>query len=308
MDIGDIAEQAVEYVRCSDDYKETLPFSSQLPSLLDDCISEYSDSGKEVAEEYCHNYFSEDGTLTPVLHKAYPNDYDGDGNTEYFLVVTLPQICTEISEDFCTVMSHIIFCDSYGNMTEIDCTANLYEAELFDYGKYKQIVLGGAGSMGADDHITLWGVKDGDPVNLSTIRGKFIKEKCVLGEFDFQYAGGTMYFDMDAFEYRYIAADNVDYETAAAMDSTGVLGDFDKENVDISFLGNKYYIIRDSEFDYGKIYEYVDGAFSLVYDNSDWNWDSLHGIRGCSGVANAVNVDLNSAFSEMINPEEAAAR
>ena len=73
-----------------------------------------------------------------------------------------------------------------------------------------------------------------------------------------------MYFDMDAFEYRYIAADNVDYETAAAMDSTGVLGDFDKENVDISFLGNKYYIIRDSEFDYGNIYEYVDGVASLV--------------------------------------------
>ena len=69
-DIGGLADKAAEFLKTTDEY------------------SEAAKRTEKYSEAYPEYY--EDGVLVPKLRTAYPEDFDGDGKTETFMLVDIP--------------------------------------------------------------------------------------------------------------------------------------------------------------------------------------------------------------------------
>lgn len=263
----------------------------------------YADTEKKLdlftGEEF-KEFFDEGGNIVPKLRAAYPEDYDGDGKTETFLLVDMPY-----ERNSAAVQSFFIFADSNENMTLLSDNSNLYPVQLLDYGSFKQIILGGYGDIGADDVKLLYGVKDGKTEQLYAIRGGFEKFGCFLSTFGWQGSGDFMYFDTAAEEYRAIKGEPVSVEDIKAMDKDNVLAEYYDAYDETGFwngqlIGKKYYVFGFGVMDYGTAYEYADGKFVQTEDSDKvrFSWEMTD---------NAVkDIDIDKALSEMISVEDAA--
>ncbi len=276
--IGDLADKAVEFLKESEHYKEST-----------EIISEFS------GEEYAP-YFDKDGSIMPKVSAAYPEDYDGDGKTETFILVDMPY---EVGIP--VVRSFVIFADSDENMTLIHNTCNLYPTELLDYGSFKQIIIGGAGVAGVEDCEFLYGVKDGKAEQLYAIRGSFSKCGCFLSTFGWQGSGDFMYYDTAAEEYRGIAGEEIPLEDIKAMDKDNVLAEYYDAYEETGFwngqlIGKKYYVFIFGMMDSGTAYEYIDGKFVQTEDCDKvrLSWNLLDGPV-------VKDIDIDKALSEMIS-------
>ena len=167
-DIGDLADKAVEYL--ADEFiAKTTDWEFLFPEVTDEIPDKYTDGEK----------------IVPKFQAAYPNDYDGDGRTETFIVLNAPRFGYNI------LQSYLVFADSCGNMELIDSFCREYPVQFLNYGRDKQIIFGGQGEFGPESHRSLFGVKDGKAVLHYSLRGGFQKENCFLSSFGWQ---DTTYF------------------------------------------------------------------------------------------------------------------
>lgn len=298
-DIGSLGDKAIEFLKTTDEYGESV----------------------ERAEAYSETYpeYYENGVLVPKLRTAYPEDYDGDGKTETFILADIPYR-RAADENIPLIYSFLIFADSEENMTLLDYNTGLYDTELIDYGKNKQLVIGGFGTCGAEDHTNIWGVSGGKSVDLYNFRGSIYKQDCFVSVFGWQSMGGTLWFDPEKLEYRPVEGEKCGISEIKAMDKDGNIAalesyDPDNENMflSISLIGGKYYCVDQGMMDVGMIYTYDGDKFTLIQSYlrndhadietepfSDFDYDEM-----LSEMA-AVPVDMPSYSLDDLSGEEQA--
>ncbi|MCM1022728.1 MAG: hypothetical protein NC395_01555 [Prevotella sp.] len=274
-DIGVLAAKAVDFLAESEYYAESA-----------------ENIGEFTGEEF-KIYFDEGGNILPRLRTAYPEDYDGDGNTETFIIVDMPIVQGEQP----LVRSFFIFADSRGEMTVLSDASHLYDVILLDYGDFKQITFGGSGTCGADDRTGLYGVIDGRAKELYYGRFQLFKEDCFLSVFGRMDSGGFMYYDTAAREYRAIPGKQLSADEIRAMDKDGVLdGFFESDEYGerrYGVVGGKYYCVNLGAGVTEAVFTY-DGKFKRV-ENSNVRMN-LENFSGCKAVA---DIDIEQAIAEM---------
>lgn len=198
------SEKAIEFLKTTEEYAQS---------------QKYSDFYKEKYPEY----FDENGVLVPKLHESYTEDYDGDGREETFLLIDMPYSNyidpDDPSRGFSAVYSFLIFIGNDGNAELIDYNCGLYYPQLLDYGYNKQLVIGGAGSCGAEDHTIIWTVRDGKVYALNFFRGSVTKQDCFISVFGWQSMGGTMIFDPEKVMYIPVEGVPCDKDELRKMDT-----------------------------------------------------------------------------------------
>lgn len=122
-DIGGLADKAVNYIK--DGY-------------FCETANKYAN---EFSDEKFAAYFDSDGNIVPKFLTAYPNDYDGDGKTETFIIVEMPYYMGR--SEIAVINDYLIFADSDGNVEMQNRFYNFdpqKDAVLLNYGKYKHIL------------------------------------------------------------------------------------------------------------------------------------------------------------------------
>ena len=294
-DIGDLADKAISFMKESKQYKDSMEniegFTVEGMLKVPDTL--YSLEGAENDAAKFAEYIS-DGVIEPVITAAYPNDYDGDGNTETFIIIEMPSLPAGYVYGF--IRDFVVFSDKDGNMEIVDENSNMSPAVLLNYGDFKHIVIGGSGRSGAEDHTYLYSVSDGKVVCQYGDRCRFAKEDCFLSVFGWQGRRDFMYFDTAAQEYRVIVGVDVSVEDIRAMDTTNVLEevlDYDKKYLDIQFIGGKYYCIVQGFTDWGHVYTYDNGVFTLIEDSNVLTSPNLCELNA------VVDIDIEQALANM---------
>lgn len=254
-DIGDLADKATAFIIESEYYEEAMKNTDSFS--LENLKNFYSE---EYAEKFAE-YFDNSGNIVPKLNTAYPEDYDGDGKTETFIIIDMPYVITEAAP---AVQSFLVFADSGGNMNILSNASGLYDTILLDYGEFKQITFGGAGQLGADDNTVLYGVADGKATELLSGRVNFVKEDCFLSTLGWQGMGDFMYYDTVVREYRIIKGVDMKIDDIRVMDTENSLADIISSLMGCQLIGGKYYCFIRDVMDEGTIYTYDNGRFTLV--------------------------------------------
>lgn len=274
------SEKAIEFLKTTEEYAQS---------------QKYSDLYKESYPEY----FDENGVIIPKLLESYTEDYDGDGRDETFLLIDMPYSnyinTDDPSDSFSAVYSFLIFIGSDGNAELADYNCGIYIPQLLDYGYNKQLVIGGSGSCGVEDHTRIWTVRDGKAVSLYGFRGGVNKQDCFISVFGWQSIGGTMIFDTE--KVMYIPVDGVpcDKEEIIRMDKDKTIEIlYDEKYSDwwnVSLIGGKYYCAEMGVMDSGSIYTYSDGHFVLEKNSYIRNDHTFFDDE--PGYANEVFVDFD---------------
>lgn len=279
-DIGGLADKAVAYLKTTDFYAESMKN-----------IAKFSD------EKFAP--YIKDGIIVPKFSTAYPNDYDGDGRTETFMILKMPSIAHEKS----IVRDLIIFSDSKENMEVIDHTLYIELVSFLNYGRDKQIIFGGHGDFGAEELTGLYGVKNGNAVTHYWDRVGFYKSDCFLSAFGWQGCGDFMYYDTAMREYRSIMGDVLTIDEMKAMDKENFFAEYYEAAENDGFaafllIGGSYYcLIQYPIMDFGTIYTCEDGKFTLLENSRvrmSFNENDLPMVK---------DIDINKAVSEMKKPE-----
>ena len=248
-----------------------------------------------LSEEF---YSLENGEYLPVFECAYIDDFDCDGysrENEQFILLKYPY-CSHTDGDGKAVLwdrHYLAFVDSDGRAEIIDSFYQ-YDVRLLNYGMDKQLLFCGAGYCGVDSHSPIWGVVDGSPKELYSIRGGYERHGCFLTADGVQGLGDFMYYDTAAREYRAIVGDLLSKDAVYAMDSTGS-APYDYDTCyEVSLVGGKYYLFSAGAMDDGKVCTYENGRF-VAADGT--------GIRTASGLRTAVKLpDIDRVYSEMTEP------
>ena len=274
------SEKAIEFLKTTEEYAQS---------------QKYSDLYKESYPEY----FDENGVIIPKLLKSYTEDYDGDGREETFLLIDMPYSnyinTDDPSDSFSAVYSFLIFIGNDGNAELADYNCGIYIPQLLNYGNNKQLVIGGSGSCGVEDHTRIWTVRDGKAVSLYGFRGGVNKQDCFVSVFGWQSMGGTMIFDPE--KVMYIPVDGVpcDKEEIIRMDKDKTIEIlYDEKYSDwwnVSLIGGKYYCAEMGVMDSGSIYTYSDGHFVLEKNSYIRNDHTYFDDE--PGYANEVLVDFD---------------
>lgn len=273
------SEKAIEFLKTTEEYAQS---------------QKYSDLYKESYPEY----FDENGVIIPKLLESYTEDYDGDGREETFLLIDMPYSnyinTDDPSDSFSAVYSFLIFIGNDGNTELIDHNCGIYPPQMLDYGYNKQLVIGGSGSCGAEDHTIIWTVRDGKALCLYAFRGSVYKQDCFISVFGWQSAGGLMIFDPE--KVMYIPVDGIpcDKEEIIRMDTDKTIEMFYEdlgEYSNVSLIGGKYYCVSSGFIDYGTIYTYSDGHFVLTNNSNIRNNHTY--FEDETGYANEVFIDFD---------------
>lgn len=292
-DIGGLAEKAVAFIKDTEIYKKVMKDMDILAAegkLVDPETGETEITYDEYVSKFS-DYISED-VIEPVLITAYPNDYDGDGKEETYIIVEMPaRAWYGVSH---RITDLVIFSDKDEKMEIIDDTANMWDTNLLDYGSFKQITIGGNGYFGVEDHNSLYGVQNGRSVELYRLRGSYCKEDCFLSTFGWQAMGDFMYFDTVKQRYVCIKGVDVPLDEIREMDMTDILSNpIDSEYIFAELIGGKYYCFTRGVMDSGVIYTYENGAFKHT-ENSH--------VRKSENVMNmdvVTDIDINEAVANM---------
>ncbi len=279
-DIGDLAEKAIEALKESDYYTNSMANKEKF-------------TDKEFAQ-----YFDENGNIKPIFNRAFVEDFDGDGKTETFLLIDMPYL---YYENYALTRNFMVYISSDNKAEFLESYYDIYEISLLNYGKTKQLIVASRGDCGADAKTLLYGVKNGKSVYLYGFRGGFYKSDCFLSGFGWQSSGDFMYFDTVALEYRIIVGEKLDIDEVLSMDKTNSLADLEldlsSEWCGVYYLGNKYYCFSRGMMDSGVIFTYENGKFTPVKK-------SAIRISSCFKSMNFVkNININKAVSEMKKPK-----
>lgn len=267
-----------------DEYAEKSVLLLMSTDIYAESMAQFDLVDKKFGEPYLV-----DGKIVPQLHSVFPEDYDGDGKSEAFVVWKMPVSPKNAGYSF--LRYFLIFEDSGGNLTLLDQASNLHDTVFLDYGDFKQITFGGGGEYGAESHNCLFGVKDGAAKILCAIRGFYHKQDCFLATFGWQNSGSFQFFDAEKSEYIPVASVEVPKETIAEMDTDGLFNT--DEYREFRLLGEKYYLAIGGIMDLcGTPYTYEDGKFVPSDDLVRVTWDE-----------NAVMIDYDKAVERMVTVE-----
>lgn len=292
----EVSEKATELLKTMEEYSQ---------------MQKYSDMYKANFSEF----FDENGALVPKLHEKYTEDYDNDGKTESFLLVDIPY-CNNfdpdnaMEEDF-VVFSFLFYADSNGNVEFIDKYSQLYNTMLIDYGYNKQIVIGGSGRYGYEDHTGIFTVRDGKSYQLWGFRGSLAKQDCFLTMYGQTGYGATLWFDPEQLKYIPVDGVSCDIDEIKKMDEgkniTILYQEYDdgyENDMQVKLFGGKYYCVQWSDTDRGDVYTYEDGAF--VFDRNSHIRSNLIGdneYEPMLGTGVLVDFNYDEVVSEMIKVE-----
>lgn len=266
-----------------DEYAEKSVLLLMSTDIYAESIAQFDLVDKKFGEPYLV-----DGKIVPQLHSVFPEDYDGDGKSETFVVWKMPVSPKNAGYSF--LRYFLIFEDSGGNLTLLDQASNLHDTVFLDYGNFKQITFGGGGEYGAEDHNCLFGVKDGAAKILCGVRGSYHKQDCFLVTIGWQCSGSFQFFNAEKGEYIPVASVEVPKETIAEMDIDGLFNT--DEYREFRLLGEKYYLAIGGIMDCGTPYTYEDGKFVPSDNLVRVTWDE-----------NAVVIDYDKAVESMIKIE-----
>lgn len=264
-DIGKLADKAVEFLKTTDEYRENI-----------DNINEFSN---EEFDAYISN-----GKIIPKIIGAYPDDYDGDGKIETFIMLELPCI-----NDYSYKYAHkfFIFADSSDNMTLLDNIPENLPVSLLNYGNYKQIIFGGFSPYAnVEEHYLIYGVKNGQAELLYTSQMNYKKEKCFLLAPNKWGHSIMMYYDLKKGKYVNVSNKKMSVSEIQKMDKAG---NIKNEYYRCFLVGNKFYVIYDSYGSVSGTYTYENGKF---VDAGFWlyiNWDN----------SDSEEIDYDKAVSSM---------
>ncbi|MDE6762169.1 MAG: hypothetical protein K2J73_00605 [Oscillospiraceae bacterium] len=300
VDIGELADKAVSFMKESEQYKRSADSveSFTKEGLLKNPDIAYNLEEAERRSAEFAEYIS-DGVIEPKVAVAYPADYDGNGSTETFIIIKMPYSPLGLRDGLVTVRDFVIFADRDGNMKILDETCNMYPVQFLDYGSFKQIAIGGDGMAGVEAHTVLYGVKDGKVEKLYGDRCSFAKEDCFLSTFGWQGRGDFMYYDTVAREYRVIDGVDVKIDDIRAMDTENSLADImDSNFLACQLIGGKYYCFITGMMDWGTIYTYDNGSFTLIEDSNVRISLNLNLYE----LKEVVNIDIEQALANMKPP------
>lgn len=293
-DIGSLEDKALEFLKATDFYADSIKNADRFKweSFMHEAIgdAEFKEKIRKQDEERAAAfavYLDENGNAQPKLSAAYPADYDGDGREETFIIVDMPVIMN----DNPVIRSFTVFSDSSGEMQLLTDFSGAYPVVLLDYGKFKHIIIGGYGIMGADDHTVLYGVINGKAVELSGGRVSYYKEDCFLASYGWQGGGGFMYYDTVKQGYYGIYSASVSIEKIKEMDKDNVFEKYyewyeEEGYAFFTLIGGKYYCASISPMDTGVIYTYEDGKFIRQ--------EHCHARSG-----GGANIDIDKVLAEM---------
>lgn len=274
-DIGVLAASAVDFLTESEYYTES------------------TENIEEFTEDEFKKYFDEGGNILPHLRTAYPEDYDGDGSTETFIIVDMPIM----QGNQPIVRSFLIYADSRGEMAILSDASYLYETVMLDYGNFKQITFGGFGTCGADEHSDIYGVVNGKAKILYGGRFNFFKEDCFLSAFGHMDSGDFMYYDTGACEYRAIVGKQLSLDEIKSMDKDNVLEEYFESDLYAErcygVVGGKYYCVNLGLDCTEAVFTY-DGKFELS-ENSKVRMK----FENSSNHEAVIDIDITKAIAEM---------
>lgn len=280
-DIGDLADKAVEFLTTTEEYAESM-----------ENIEKFTD---EEFEPYI-----KDGKIVPKFNTAFPNDYNGDGRNETFIVVDMPRF---MGGDNSTVRNFVVFSDSYENMEVVNHHSGFVSAQLLNYGKYKQIVIGGNGIAGMDEDYVLYGVFGSRVEQLYHGRVEYHKEDCFLSTYGWMSSGDFMYYDTAYRKYRAIIGVQLTVDEIMAMDKDGALAEYygnDEYGERVyGLVGGKYYCVNFGMNYTEAVFTYDNGKFKLEEDSNVRL--NLENHSGCEAV---VDIDIEQALKSMKQPIE----
>lgn len=289
----EVSEKATELLKTMEEYSQ---------------MQKYSDMYKANFPEF----FDENGILVPKLHEKYTEDYDNDGKMGSFLLVDIPY-CNNfdpdnaLEEDF-VVFSFLFYADSNGDVEFIDKYSRLYDTKLIDYGYNKQIVIGGSGRYGYEDHTGIFTVRDGKAYQLWGFRGTLAKQDCFLSMYGQMGYGAVLWFDPDQLEYIPVDGVSCDIDEIKKMDEgkniDSLYQEYDDSDMQVKLFGGKYYCVQRSSMSQGDVYTYEDGAF--VLDRNSHIRSNLIGdneYEPMLGTGVLVDFDYDEAVSGMTKIE-----
>ena len=297
----DIKERAVTALKESDHYFTSNKYRDELKKFVEKEIQWYTEHEEKLEDTaYDVDYFDSDGNIVPNVSAVYTYDYDNNGREETFAVVDMPH---KMYNNNC-LRSFIIFISDDNNVEIADNFSNIESFRILDYGYCRQLVINSYGIMGADDSDVIYGVVNGRPEMLYVIRGDFYKTGFLLGTSGWQGSGSTMYFDNVKMIYRHAGGEFVSVDDVIAMDANGTITakinqyreDFG-DGFMIFLLGDRFYCFVNGVYDMGEVYEFRDGGFVCV--SEEMPAVRYSGFQG-------INIDLNTAFDNVLTPEEAA--
>lgn len=303
----DINERAITVVMESDFYHVSRTHAAELKEEFEKEKQSLKlwceENGKDFeASVYNADYFDEKGNVIPVVYAAYTYDYDCNGRDETFAVVNMPYFA--YTDNYCIRSIIVFISDGYYDEI-IDDYSNLEPVYMLDYGYCRQIIFKGYGVMGADDHTCIYGVINGNPKQLYVNRCSYEKTGFLLGTFGWQGTGSTMYFDNVKMEYVNIGMEPVSIDEVKSMDEKGTITDIIDKHIEdfeelfrIYRLGKRFYCFSLGVFDSGEAYDFKDGGFINVTED-------MPALRYSYDMA-VYDIDLNTAFDEMLSPEQAA--
>ncbi len=286
---GKALDAAIALLKQQDFYTRTV--SAVTPEKE---VEQYYDEKPDVSI-----YFDENGVLTPRLHEAFIDDFDGDGRTEQFIILGLPAYYYE--NDSYRLRYNPVFVDSYGNAQLISYGHTGYTAALLDFGAFRQLLIEGFGMFGTECHSTLLGVVKGKLKIHIDARLNFEKWECFLSTYGMFATGCTMYYDTAAQEWRKIIGEYLDPAKVFYIDRENVLPRGMQPSV--TLMGGKYYVVCEGVMDEGTVYTCENGVFVPVSEDYGIRSDRNVYIYGFSAV---LIEDIDEVLKTMLTPEQAA--
>lgn len=272
--LGDSYDKALGVLKDTEDYKNFVEYFS-----TDDQMGYI----REKTEEFLEN-----GVPAPIFKCAYTDDFDRDGKSESFVLISMAKPMGDGSgswgeRDFLVYVgdSAEVVCDYYGAK---------FDAVL-DYGSAKQVIVRSDGWNGNDCLSNIWGVVGGKAKELYGGRLDFTKTDCFLYSKGQNFIGDLAVYDTVNNEYLAIQGKKLSPETVKAMDKNGTL----KEVHNAVLVGGKYYIINTNG-----VYTYKNGGF--VKSDKKVRASATPGLTG-NALNTLADIDYDKAVSSMITPE-----
>lgn len=200
------------------------------------------------------------GEAKPEFNSAYEFDFDGDGKTERFILVDVPQT---YEDQQCTA-SLLIYEDSSSNMSVVGFGDSVKAINIIDYGEFKQFVLSCNGLYGYREHAAIYGVVSGKLKKLNDERIiSMSKIGCFLFHNGPQGFSELLIYDTANNEYRPVYGYPVDTKKLRELDTNGDITEiYGKEDYDDSsayfVYGEKYLVGRGGM----GCYAYENGRFT----------------------------------------------
>ena len=205
--LGEPYEKALAALKNTDEYAK---FSAEYTK----------DSPRGMFSGSAEDYFNADGSPEPIFKCAYTDDFDGDGASESFVMISMPKI-TEEGGDRWGERDFLIYAGNDDAEVVCDYYGAKFDAVL-DYGVCRQIIVSSEGWNGNDGLSNIWGTHDKKAAKLYGGRLNYEKSDCFLYSAGPQNIGDFAVYDLKNGEYLAIQGKELTAEEVFSIDGGNV--------------------------------------------------------------------------------------